>query len=166
MPRQELNSDNVKIEQKEAIVGDLALKERAPEIVHVDASDNEKIYLDELKFNEEPVTIRLEPSTDKNAATVFPIWVNGKGAEVFQHGEWQEIKYLPVGIPMIVKRKYVAVLATAKIDTVTTQIEGEDSERPNNKVNRYTSAIHSFSVIEDKNPRGAAWLTELRRRNF
>jgi hypothetical protein len=41
-----------------------------------------------------------------------------------------------------------------------------DSERPNNIVNRFTSPVHSYSIVEDRNPRGAAWVTELTRRNL
>ena len=81
MPRHEVHTDSVKIDQFDDLVGDSALKGRE-NIVIADKPLN-KDYLDELAFNEEPVTIRLEPSTDKNAATWFPIWVNGKGAEVF-----------------------------------------------------------------------------------
>lgn len=167
MPRQELHSDAVKIDQKPPIGGDAALKDRAPELVRVDASvlgDTDRLA--ELAFNEEPVTIRLEPSSDKNAAGSFPIWVDGKGAEVFQSGRWMEITYLPVGRVLTTKRKYVAVLASAKIDSVSTEIKDEKEERPDNRIVRFTSAIHSFSIIEDKNPRGAAWMAELRRRNF
>jgi hypothetical protein len=41
-----------------------------------------------------------------------------------------------------------------------------DSERPNNVALRFTSPVHSFSIIEDANPRGPAWVQELRRRNL
>ena len=54
----------------------------------------------------------------------------------------------------------------AKVDTVMTKILEQDSERPNNVVQRFTSPVHSFSIIEDRNPRGAAWVSELRRRNL
>lgn len=123
-------------------------------------------YLDELAMLEEPVTIRLEPSSDKNAAMSFPVWVNGKGAEVFIRDRWIEIVYLPVGTPLIVKRKYLGVIITAKTDTVHTRVQDMDSERPNNVVARFTSPVHSFSILEDSNPNGAAWVSELRRRNL
>ena len=79
MARQELHSETLpKVEQKPPIVdtsaydGDIVIGEK---IGNAD-------YLDELAFMEEPVTIRLEPSSDKNAAGAFPIWVNGKPAEL------------------------------------------------------------------------------------
>lgn len=164
MPRQELHSDTMPIEQMPPIEdiskydGDVVLTEKtkgpSPE------------YLAELAFNEEPVTIRIEPSSDKNAATAFPVWVNGKGAEVFQNNRWDEIGYLPVGRVLIVKRKVLEVIIRAKVDTVHTKVQEMDSERPNNVIQRFTSPVHSFSIIEDRNPRGAAWVTELRRRNL
>lgn len=165
MPRRAVHSDDIKIEQKSDIVGDTALMDREPEVV-VAQQLPKKDYLDELAFNEEPVTIRLEPSTDKNAATRFPVWVNGKGGEVFQQGRWFEVGYFPVGVPFITKRKYLAVIIGAKIDTVHTEVKEPESEHPNNVIQRFTSPVHSFSVLEDKNPRGAAWITELRRRNM
>jgi hypothetical protein len=163
MARQELHSDTLpKVEQRAPIVD--------PSTYAGDVVIGEKIgdtgYLDELAFMEEAVTVRLEPSSDKNAAMAFPIWVNGKPAEVFQNNRWDEIGYLPVGRVLVVKRKVLEVIIRAKVDTVHTEIREMDSERPNNVVQRFTSPVHSFSIIEDRNPRGAAWVTELRRRNL
>lgn len=163
MARQELHSDTLpKVEQRAPILdtstyaGDIVLTEKI----------GDADYISELAFMEEPVTIRLEPSSDKNAAGAFPCWVNGRGAEVFQNGRWDTIAYLPVGRVLVTKRKYLEVIVRAKVDTVHTRILEMDSERPNNAINRYTSPVHSFSILEDKNPRGAAWVGELRRRNL
>jgi hypothetical protein len=150
----ELHSDTLEIEQR----GD-------SNVVTGEKIGN-AAYFDELAFMEEPVTIRLEPSSDKNAAMAFPVWVNGKKAEVYQNGRWDEIGYLPVGRTLVVRRSVLEVIIRAKIDTVHTRIENMDSERPNNREDRFTSPIHSFSIIEDRNPRGAAWVTEIRRRNL
>lgn len=160
IPKKELHSEDFPIEQKPDINGD-----RQPEIIRADSSLN-KDYLSELSFNEEPVVIRLEPSAEKNAPTSIPIWVNGKGCEVLVNGKWLEFIYIPVGQIITVKRKYLAALLTAKLDTVETNFGKPGDENPQNKVSRFTSAYHSFSVIEDKNPKGAAWLSELRRRNM
>jgi len=167
MSRNEIHTDDVKIQQFDDLVGDDALKNRE-NVVLVDRLPNQD-YLDELAFNEEPVTIRLEPSTDKNAASWFPIWVNGKGAEILINGKWVEYGHLPVGQVITIKRKYVEVILRAKIDTVTTEVvetKDERSDNMENRVKRFTSALHSFSIIEDKNPLGVAWLREIRRRNM
>jgi hypothetical protein len=126
----------------------------------------EGTYLADLAMNEEPVTIRIEPSSEKNAPQAYPIWVNGRGAECFINGRWVEIIYLPVGIALTVKRKYLGVLISAKTDTVTTRMTDMEGERPNNMVTRQTSAVANFSILEDANPRGANWAQELRRRQL
>ena len=164
MGRQELHSDSIAIEQKAPIIDTDKYQEEG-DIVLADKPIN-KDWLDALQFNEEPVTIRIEPSAEKHAASAHPIWVNGKGAEVFQNGRWDEIGYLPVGRVLTIKRKYVAVLAGAKFDNITTEVVEVMNENPNNTIRRMTSSTVSFSVIEDKNPKGRAWLTDLIRRNM
>ena len=150
--------------------------EQMPPIFDTDAYDGDTVlidpglaakdYLDELKFMDEAVTIRLEPSTDKNASNAFPVWINGIPAQVFMGGAWREVGYLPVARELVVKRKVLEVILRAKTDSIRTEILDRDSERPNNVIQRYTSPIHSLSILEDRNPRGAAWASEMRRRNF
>lgn len=163
MARQELHSDTLKIDQH------APFSDTSPydgDIVLADPSIAKKEYMDELSFMEEPVTIRLEPSSDKNAATAFPVWINGKMAETLVRGKWYETGYLPVGVELTVKRKVLEVIIRAKIDTIHTQVQNMESDRPNNVVQRFTSAVHSFSILEDRNPRGPAWVSEMRRRNL
>jgi len=165
MGRQEIHSSDVPIEQK-APIADTKKYAEEGDVILADSSIPNKEWLDELAFNEEPVTIRIEPSAEKHAATAHPIWVNGKGAEVFQNGQWQEIGYLPTGRVLTIKRKCVAVLAGAKFDRISTEITDPEGERPNNQIRRFTSASVAFSVLKDENPKGGAWLTDLIRRNM
>jgi hypothetical protein len=162
-PKPELHSDDIKIDQRRPLAD---LGDRDGDVILADPSVAHSDYLAELAFMEEPVTIRLEPSADRNAISRFAVWVNGAGAEVFQRGRWEAIGWLPVGQVIIVKRKVLEVIVRTKIDTLHTEVRNPDSETPFNTEQRFTSAVHSFSVIEDKSPRGAAWLTEMRRRNF
>lgn len=162
MARQELHSSTMPIDQMPPIVdtsaydGDIVLVDR------IESTD----YADALAFMEEPVTIRLEPSSDKNAAGAMPVWVNGRMAEIHENGAWREIGYLPVGRALVVKRKVLEVIIRAKTDTIHTRVREMESERPNNVIERYTSPVASFSILEDRNPRGSAWVQELRRRNL
>ena len=152
-----MHTDDIKIKQKDVV------REREDlegEIVE-GPEQVQKSYLDALAFAEEPVTIRIERSSEKYAPKVIDLWCNGKGAEVLQNGRWLELKVLPVGIPVTTKRKYVEILARSKVDTVNTRVGDERDERPINEIERYTSSRAPFSVIEDKNPKGAAWLTGL-----
>ena len=163
MARTALHSDDIKIEQKPDISDDPAMRTGDIVVAHQLPS---KDYADELAFNEEPVTIRLNPSSDKNASSHYPVWVNGKGCEIFQNGRWMECAYLPVSRNVTIKRKYLEVIIRAKIDSLHTEVSEPESETPRNNVQRFTSPVHSFDIIEDKNPRGSAWIMELRRRNF
>lgn len=171
MPRTALDSSNFKIDQRDPIAVDPHA--RKPEFVQADESVlKDTAYADELAFNEEPVTIRLEHSAEKNAATRFPIWNNGKGCEVWlgpPANRWVEMPYIPVGMVITIKRKYLEILIRAKsdrVDTTRTEVRDlDDNGIPNNVVTRVTSAANAFSIISDPNPRGPAWFAELYRRN-
>ena len=138
MARAPLNSESVKVEQLPPIDrpadydGDIVLVDQI----------RSRDFEDELAFMEEPVTIILQPSTDKNASTSFPIWVNGKPAEVFQRGKWEEIGYLPVGVRLTVKRKVLEVIIRAKVTSINTHIINPEAEQPENRVGRFTSPVH------------------------
>lgn len=163
MPRKELNSEDLgPIEQRAPLRPDAT--EPEGDVILVDNIDD-RSYFEQLAFMEDPVTIRLHPSSEKNAPKSLPVWVNGKPAEVFQRGRWEEIGYLPVARQMIVKRKVVEVILRAKVDSVTTRHE-DDGVQVQNFADRNTSPLQSFTIIEDKNPRGHAWASEMMRRNL
>lgn len=162
-PRSELHNSDIKTEQLPPI-DDISAYDG--DVIPADTSLIAKEYADELKFMDEVVTIRLQPSTDRNAAMAFPVWVNGKAAEVYRNGRWHEIGYLPVSQNLIVRRKVLEVILRAKVDQISTQIIGAESERPDNRVMRFTTPVHSVSVIEDKNPKGPAWVSEIVRRAY
>ena len=157
--RREVHVGDTKIEQKADIE---SIEDFQPDIIVAQPSQDD--YVDALAFNEEPVTIRLEPSAEKFASPWVPCWVNGKGAEVLMGNKWVEFGYLPVSKQLTTKRKYVEVLLRSKRDSVQTNVIERDNEDPRNIVERSTSSTALFSIIEDRNPKGAEWATELRRR--
>lgn len=160
MARTALKIDEIKIDQPDA--PDLT-KERESPIVQADNSMMEAEYLDRLAEMEEEVTIRIEPSGGENAPDSYPCWVNGKGGEVkMANGQWVEYRYFPVGINLITKRKYVAVLVASKTNNVKHNDEESTQQRP--KVT--TSAVCNITIVEDRNPNGPAIMAEIRRRNF
>ena len=121
-------------------------------------------YASSLAFMEEPVTIRLEENSRSDfPETHAPCAVNGKGAEVLVNGSWISATWLPMGVDLTVKRKYVEVLARSRTENVRTKHEDANVERPQNRVERRSSANYPMSVIEDRNPRGAAWLSGILR---
>lgn len=158
-----LSTADVKIEQPRQI------EEAADRLNQVVAGDEsileDTVQAERLAMGEDPVLIEITPSSEENAPTSYPAWVNGKGAEVFLNGQWLPVTYLPVGVAITVKRKYVEVLARAKTDHIKTVHDEANVALPRNTIQRTTSAVANFTVLEDPNPRGPAWLAEIRRRN-
>lgn len=172
MPRRALHTSDVKIDQSPVI--DLAKvdtsPDRAPEIIKTEGGAMNTDYLDELAFNEEPVTIVIEQNSEKNSPGAYYVANNGKGAEVLENGRWFERKWLPVNQQLTIKRKCVAILLGAKttrVETVVPNAGDSDMDKfPGGKLMRFTSGVCSFSIIEDRNPKGAEWAMRLRRQNF
>lgn len=155
--RTELHTDDIDIVQKPIISSRDELLEEvviAPEVLHAE-------HLANLAFAEQPVKIRIERSGEKFAPRLIDVWVNGRGAEIIINGKWVETRVLPVGVPVWTKRKYVEVLARSKIDSINTRSGKVDDNSERNDIERSTSSRAPFSVIEDRDPRGAAWLTGL-----
>lgn len=169
MPRhavnREIHTSDIKINQKPAISDDPSLRDS--EIIVAEQMPN-KDWADEMAFNEELVKIRISRSTEKNAPGSYPFWVNGKGCEVLMNGRWVEMIYIPVNQVVTTKRKYLAVMASAKFDNVTTDVgnPGDGGDVVKNRVVRETSASVALSVIEDLNPRGADWFIGLTRQQL
>lgn len=163
--RETVNTD-LPIGQKDDIVfrdGDDLPREQ---IIVADATTLEKEYSAQLAMSEEPITIIIHPSREKNPPQVVDCWVNGRGAEVFVGGRWQVFNCLPVNIQVTTKRKYVEVLLRAKPDTIETLVEDQEAERPSNRISRATSSAVTLSVLEDRNPKGAEWLRQVMRSNY
>lgn len=159
-----LETADVAIDQVKPIETD----EDRKTIVQADLSVvGSKEYLERLAMGEEPVLIRIEPSTDQNAPHSYYCAVNGKGAECMgPDGQWRSIDWVPVGVELTMKRKYVEVLVRAKRDRVTTEHDGPQVADPRNRIVRQTSAVANVVILEDQNPRGPAMFAELRRRNY
>lgn len=163
-PAEKLN--DIPIDQAPVIAGD---KNERESVIVKAGKPMTKDYFDALAFMEEPVTIRLEPSAEKNAPAWFPASVNGEGAEVLQpDGTWVHMMegFLPVGRKVTTKRKYLEVLLRAKIDTINIEgTSGYDVDRGTaNAIRRMTTPVHGISILEDKNPRAQGWYEEIRRR--
>lgn len=102
-----------------------------------------------LAFMEEPVTIMVHTTTDKNAAPFVEVWNDGR-VQRFLRGKEQTVK-----------RKFIEVLARAKADSYQSQ---EFMDRDGNMNFRYpktTSLKYPFSVVRDENPKGHDWLKKV-----
>lgn len=162
MARQPLHSENVRTDQPDPLIGDLA--DREPEIVAADSSLINKDYQDELSFMADWVTIILEPSGAENAADTMAVWVNGRGAEVLVNGNPVIWTHLPVGPEITVRRSVVEIIARSKTMRVQTDHTGEPFRQLQNKTNRHVSQNQPFSIVHDPSPRGRAWASEMIRR--
>lgn len=169
-PGKEIHTGDMHIEQREPI--DLSTIESTLiregdtiALAEPGAMMDAEAYAAEIAFNEEPIEVRIERGSEKNAARWVPCWVNGRGAEVFTQGRWHILGALPLGVPCITRRKYIEVLALAKADSIDTKpptpMEILNGTNDVNDVEVTTTAKYPFSVLKDKNPRGGEWLNKL-----
>ena len=100
------------------------------------------------KFMQEPVTIMVHDSNNENDVDLVPVSVNG--IQIF----------IKRGQPTIVKRCYLERLARAKPTSYSQNLDERLGEAMNNMKPRH-ALKYPFSVIEDKNPKGGAWLQHI-----
>ncbi len=120
-----------------------------------------KDYLDELAFLEEPVTVEFLLADEKFGAPYVDATNNGKGIEAWKIGDldfgrWCEVKQVPRGIPVVIKRKYLGIFATAKVMRVRAGYDQNNGD-PVNRINRSLSTRYPFTTIGDSE-KGQAWL--------
>jgi hypothetical protein len=105
--------------------------------------DDEKMAM--LAFMNEPVTIRIATTTDKNAPQVFEINVNGQ-LEFFRRGETKTVKRYIVDRMMRLKQ------------TVYSQKEVINTEGIKEYLHiPHTGLLYDFSIVRDPNPLGPSW---------
>jgi hypothetical protein len=163
MPRTALHTDEIPLDPVNTITDD----NQVNDIVEVDAyALANQDYMNDLKMAEEPVTIEIYPSSDRNAPTHYHCQVNGSHPEVLdQSGRWVRLihPYIQVGQQLTVKRKYVEVLVRAKTFAIQTR---HDDIGSFNHIIRTPSAVANVQIIEDKNPRGIVQFSTLRRQAY
>lgn len=148
--RKELSTTDMQVGQESEIVlptGNL-IRPDEPEIMIPDGPTIDE-YAKQLAFNEELVTVMVHETAEENAAPLVDVYVNGVA------------QFFPRGEPVTCKRKYVEGLVRAKPTAISTDVRERNSENPQNVINRRSALRYPFSVIEDKNPNGAAWLRKV-----
>lgn len=109
------------------------------------AEAGNKKWLDEMAFMNEEVTVRVHPSTDKNANPFPEVFVNGR-VQRFVRGAEQKVR-----------RCFVEVLARAK-GTTFDNVKMKDPEGEDKYVYpTHTAEVYPFVVIGDT-PKGDVWL--------
>lgn len=160
-PGKEFHTSDVPVGQRGSRNLDTFDNDEEPLVALADGlADSDAAYMGALAFMEEPVKINISKSHEKRAPNVVQCFVNGKGAEQLVNGKWAQCGWLPVGKPVITKRKYVEVLARARQETISTRVV-EHKEFEENLADRDAGVKYPFSVMEDRNPRGTDWLSTI-----
>jgi hypothetical protein len=151
----EVHSEDLPITQPPALAPNLLPDDRETDVIVATDAVFSGDLLEELAFMEEYVTIVLYKKREKFAPNVYDFHVNGKGVRV-----WCDT-------PTRIQRKFLEVIARAQPYDVTTEVNKNedkgDAAVVQNFAHRHQSAAHPFTVVEDKNPRGAAWLMKVMR---
>jgi hypothetical protein len=99
----------------------------------------------EEAFMNEPVTVLLADTNDDSAPTHGVFSVNGTNQPILR------------GVPTVIKRKYLEVIARCK-ETKYNQRTANPMEPDRIEMVQRTAFAYPFQVVEDKNPKGRAWL--------
>lgn len=96
-------------------------------------------------FMQEPVTVMVHESTDQNDSELVQVSINGR------------TQFFARGRPQTVRRCYVERLARAKKTAYSQTLDDRLGEAMN-VMKPHHALRYPFSVIEDANPKGSAWL--------
>jgi hypothetical protein len=130
-------------------VAEQILNQDQPDIQTVAESDLGRIAREEA-FMHEPVKIVVHATTDPNAPPYVRLTVNGDGVTVFRD------------VPTVIKRKHLEVLARMKETRIAQNMQPDaNGEITINNLRSYTGLAYPFVVVEDKNPKGGAWLANI-----
>jgi hypothetical protein len=144
----EYHSDDTKPRALEPIVEASDLEGQV--IVTDEKALTDTDYFKELAFMREKVTVVLNKGRERKAPMYEQFGVNGK------------IIWIQVNTPTVIERSYLEVMARSQPISIRTESgEVPDDALTQNIVHRDQRANFSFSVIEDKNPKGAAWLQKI-----
>ena len=102
-------------------------------------------YMAELAFMEELMEIMVHEAADENAENPVCIGNNGIFVQFYR------------GVPTITRRKFVDCLIVKQEKITTPESTTANGERVR-LIKRHAALKYPFSVLEDKNPKGAEWL--------
>jgi hypothetical protein len=112
---------------------------------------DDEAYFNELKFNEDVLTIILEPGTEDNSPLYQDTYCNGV------------CELVPVGREYKIKRKFLESLVRAQPVTVRTEVERRGDQDPLNHIRRTARAKFPLSILHDPaGGRGHEWLRRIR----
>lgn len=128
----------------------VALPEEVDVVIAPASGAGDSRRFNELKFNEDEMEVMVHESTDANAENPVFTACNGV-SQYFFRGQVQKVK-----------RKYVAILASAREHSLTTKECIMPDGSRGVKLERSASLKYPFSVISDPaGKRGADWLKSM-----
>ncbi len=153
--RKEAHSSDFALEQ----IRDIVMPSQG-EIIHDPAlAAIDAAYLDDIAFNEEPVTIIIDVPPGDFAPQTQDVWCNGELPELFINGRWFKKAAIPLGVEVTVKRKVAEILMRAKPYTVRTSHDQQTEANPNpeNYVKRTANRAVNMSIIGDTSAKAREW---------
>jgi hypothetical protein len=131
-------------------------KEEIGETIEVENNlDNFHDKARKLKFLEELVTINISEGTEKDAEKYVFIAVNGVGAGP------GGVPWVPRGVDVTIKRKYLNVLVNARHVRYKNQEQTNNAGVIENVQKAYSGDRYPFQVVEDT-AQGREWLRLMR----
>lgn len=126
----------------------IEINDDAPVIETVAETKDFRELAAEESFMNELVTVLVHATTDENQPPQVIVNCNGMNQPILR------------GYPTEIKRKYVEILARMK-ETKYSQFTPNPSEPDRIVMQARHGLSYPFDVVEDKNPRGRAWLNNV-----
>lgn len=104
---------------------------------------------DAMAFNNEILTVVVHETTNPSDVPIPVVRVDGR-SQYFIRGQSQQVK-----------RMFVEGLARAKKETVNTREATDGNGNRNTVIDKMPALKYPFSVLEDPNPKGRAWLQQV-----
>lgn len=149
-PAKELNAAEQPVEQDSSIImpaaGPVIRDDTSIQVAEGPLTDDRAAA---LAFMEEKVEVMVHESTDPNAENPVTVACNGVN------------QFFVRGMPQVVKRKFVEILARAKTTAISTKEVRDYQGDLTTRIDKSTALRYPFSVVRDENPKGAAWLRSI-----
>lgn len=102
--------------------------------------------LADVAFYEELVEVEILPTENPHAEAVIQLQCNFVN------------QFLIRGVPAVIKRKYVEILARAKTENIATPEFTDARGNRSTRVTKSQGLRYPFRVLRDDNPKGPSWL--------
>lgn len=102
-------------------------------------------------FMTEPVGIRIAQANNPREMPTVPVGVNGNQ------------RWLPRDVPVMIRRFHLERLTRCTQTTFSVQSLSDPALDEGHRVRNSNQPVYHIEVIKDDNPKGAAWMSRMRR---